>query len=111
MDFVRFDHASEWRLGAYDIPEATHVEVLAPSRLDVVFVPLLGFDARLARLGQGGGYYDSTFHFRRHRLNWRKPLLVGVAFDEQQLDALPVEPWDLRLDLVITPTRILRSPR
>ncbi|HSC80748.1 MAG TPA: 5-formyltetrahydrofolate cyclo-ligase [Chitinolyticbacter sp.] len=108
LDFVRLDHAAQWQLGAYGIPEASHAEVITARKLDVVFVPLLGFDDTLARLGQGGGYYDSTFRFRRARRHWRRPLLVGIAFDEQRVDRLPVERWDLRLDLIVTPTTVYR---
>ncbi len=96
-------------MGAYGIPEASHAEVITARELDVVFVPLLGFDDALARLGQGGGYYDSTFQFRRARRHWRRPLLVGIAFDEQRVDRLPVERWDLRLDLIVTPTKVYRA--
>ncbi|UXY15755.1 5-formyltetrahydrofolate cyclo-ligase [Chitiniphilus purpureus] len=109
MDFVRLDAASEWRAGQFGILEPHHHEVVAARSLDVVFVPLLAFDVALARLGQGGGYYDTTFHFRRIRRRWRKPLLVGLAFDEQRVCHVPAERWDLHLDLVITPAGILRA--
>ncbi|GLS03017.1 5-formyltetrahydrofolate cyclo-ligase [Chitiniphilus shinanonensis] len=110
MSFVKWDASSDWRLGAYAIPEPDHPEIVGARSLDVVFVPLVAFDANLARLGQGGGYYDATFHFRRMRRHWHKPLLVGLAFDEQRADDLPVERWDLHLDLVITPSGIFRRP-
>ncbi|TJZ77498.1 5-formyltetrahydrofolate cyclo-ligase [Chitiniphilus eburneus] len=110
MSFVKWDSTSNWRVGRYDIPEPDHPEVIGARLLDVVFVPLVAFDASLARLGQGGGYYDATFHFRRMRRHWRKPLLVGLAFDEQRAERVPAERWDLHLDLVITPGGILRRP-
>ena len=64
-------------------------------------MPLLGFDAQGGRLGQGGGYYDSTFAFRRLRQHWKKPRLVGLAFACQQVQTLPHEAWDVRLDTVL----------
>ncbi|MBI4921832.1 MAG: 5-formyltetrahydrofolate cyclo-ligase [Devosia nanyangense] len=76
---------------------------LAPSELspqvepDVIIMPLLGFDKRGTRLGYGGGYYDRTLV----RLG-KKPRLVGIAFAAQELDAIPREPHDVPLDVIVT---------
>ncbi len=67
---------------------------------DVLFVPLVGFTADLARLGQGGGHYDRWLAQHPGRI------AIGLAWDAQLADALPVEPHDMILDAVITPTRI-----
>ena len=76
---------------------------LTPSRaakkLDVIFLPLLGFDAYGTRLGQGGGHYDHALKFGRA---FRRPVLVGYAYSMQQCAKLPREPHDKRLDAVIT---------
>ncbi len=74
----------------------------APWALDLVLVPLVAFDAAGNRLGMGKGYYDRTFAFLRHRKQWRRPLLVGVAHAFQQVEALPSQPWDVPLDAVVT---------
>jgi 5-formyltetrahydrofolate cyclo-ligase len=68
---------------------------------DIVIVPLLAFDRRGYRLGQGGGYYDATLR----DLRARKPIeAVGLAYARQAcLFNLPVEPHDEPLDWVITP--------
>jgi 5-formyltetrahydrofolate cyclo-ligase len=72
----------------------------SPRALDAVIVPLLGFDAACHRLGSGGGFYDRNFAFRhRHR---GRPRLIGYAFAVQQVEHIPVEPWDVRLDAVVT---------
>ena len=84
------------------------------TRLDIVLLPLVGFDAKGARLGMGGGYYDRALAFRRHRRAGPRPRLIGIAFACQQVDALPVAAHDVRLDAVITEhglTRVPRSPR
>jgi 5-formyltetrahydrofolate cyclo-ligase len=72
----------------------------ASIRPDVLFVPLIGFTASLARLGQGGGHYDRWLAERPVDLS------VGLAWDVQLCEALPLEPHDRLLDAVVTPTRI-----
>lgn len=72
-------------------------ETLVP---DVLFVPLVGFTSALERLGQGGGHYD------RWLAEHRPALAVGLAWDAQACEALPIEPHDITLDAVVTPTRI-----
>ncbi|QLG89212.1 5-formyltetrahydrofolate cyclo-ligase [Chitinibacter bivalviorum] len=102
LRFVRLDARSSWSLGKFNIPVPNHTEQCRPKDLDTVFVPLLGFDHQLARMGQGGGYYDSTFAFRRLRRTWQQPKLIGLAFQIQQVANLPVNTWDLRLDALQT---------
>ncbi len=66
--------------------------------LDLVLVPLVAFDTTGIRVGMGGGYYDRTFAYLRHRLRLRRPRLVGVAFSLQRRERLPARPWDVPLD-------------
>ena len=68
---------------------------------DVVLVPLLAFDANGYRLGYGGGFYDRTLAKLRAK---KRVTAVGVAYDEQKVDAVPVESYDQRLDWVLTPS-------
>jgi 5-formyltetrahydrofolate cyclo-ligase len=63
---------------------------------DVILTPLLGFDRRLNRLGQGAGHYDRAF--ARHREAWR----VGVAWAMQELPAVPADIWDVPLHAIVT---------
>ena len=67
---------------------------------DVVVVPLLAFDARGGRLGQGGGYYDRTLE----QLAFRSPrgLFVGMAYAGQEVERIPDEDHDQKLDGVLT---------
>jgi 5-formyltetrahydrofolate cyclo-ligase len=72
---------------------------------DIVLVPLLAFDAAGQRLGYGGGYYDRTLR----DLRARKPIVaVGLAYDEQRIDAVPHLDYDERLDWVLRPSGPLR---
>ena len=73
-----------------------------PSQLDAVLLPLVGFDEHGNRLGMGGGFYDRSFAFRLARRHWRKPLLIGVAFELQRCPSLPVATWDVPLDGIVT---------
>jgi len=83
-------------------PEIVHRQRIAAHALDIVFAPLVGFDADGNRLGMGGGFYDRSFAFLLCRKYWRKPDLVGMAYDFQQLPRLPVQPWDVPLTAVAT---------
>jgi len=68
-------------------------------RPDLVIAPLLAFDARGGRLGQGGGHYDRTLA----ALRAHGPVFVlGLAFAGQEVEALELAPHDQRLDAVLT---------
>lgn len=71
----------------------------------VVIVPLLAFDARGYRLGYGGGFYDRTLEGLRAR---RPTLAVGFAFAAQEVDEVPIEPTDQRLDFLVTERGVVR---
>lgn len=86
----------EGSFGLYQ-PAASAKE-LAP---DVLFVPLIAFTADGNRLGQGGGHYD------RWVADHPQAIRIGLGWDIQEVDALPLEPHDQRLHAVVTPTRFL----
>ncbi|MDQ2860876.1 MAG: 5-formyltetrahydrofolate cyclo-ligase, partial [Pseudomonadota bacterium] len=66
---------------------------------DLIVAPVLAFDSRGGRLGQGGGYFDRAIA----ALRAAGPLFViGLAFAGQEVDAVPVEPHDERLDAILT---------
>ncbi|WGM38015.1 5-formyltetrahydrofolate cyclo-ligase [Caulobacter sp. NIBR1757] len=70
---------------------------VAPS---LILVPLLAFDRRGHRLGQGGGFYDRTFEALRR--SPRPPPFVGLAYEGQELDTIPHGPHDQPLDGILT---------
>ena len=85
-------------------PLATRPEV----QPDIVLVPLLAFDGAGYRLGYGGGFYDRTLEL----LRGEKPVVaVGIAYDEQRLDAVPHLDYDQPLDWVLTPSGPLKCVR
>ena len=77
-------------------------EIMVPM---VILAPMLAFDAGCWRLGYGGGFYDRTIAGLRdagHSVS-----VLGVAYVEQQVDQVPVGPFDMALDGVITPSGII----
>ena len=83
-------------------PDVAPTELLEPSAMALVVVPLVGFDPRGHRLGMGAGLYDRHFAFLRHRRAWRRPRLVGVAFEAQKVARLAEAPHDVLLDGIVT---------
>jgi 5-formyltetrahydrofolate cyclo-ligase len=80
-----------------------------PARwLNLVLLPLVGFDARGVRLGMGGGYYDRTFAFRNRHEVWRGPRLVGVAYSFQQLPSITAAAHDVLMDAIVTEKGVIR---
>lgn len=76
---------------------------------DVLFVPLSAFDAAGHRLGYGAGHYDRAIS-RLHAIG-RRPLLIGTGFDLQETAALPAEPHDVALDMMLTESGLRRFAR
>lgn len=76
----------------YAMPSA-HALSLVP---DLILAPLIGFDRRLSRLGQGGGFYDRAF------AAYPLSVKVGIAWSVQEVAHVPIEPHDVPLDAVLT---------
>lgn len=108
--FVRYRPGEPLRPNRFQIPEprGRQGRIAAPLTLDLVLVPLVGFDSRCNRIGMGGGYYDRTLAHLRHRQNWRRPRLIGIAHECQRLARIDPRPWDIPLDAVATERRIYR---
>lgn len=108
LRFARLDGRHELTHNRYGIIEPHTRDLMYARWIDVMFLPLVGFDRQGRRLGMGGGYYDATLAYLRSRRRWRKPLLVGVAYACQELKEVPAEPWDVRLDMVLTENGLIR---
>ncbi len=77
---------------------------LSLQSIDLFVVPGVAFDARGGRLGRGRGHYDAVLSRIRPGA-----LRVGLAFDEQVVERVPVEPHDVRVDVVVTPSGLLAA--
>ena len=111
QNFLQFiEGEKKWRKNRFDLfePEFNAYNSIAPWELDLVIAPLVGFDLDKNRLGSGGGYYDRSFAFKK-QYQLKSPLLVGLAFDEQEiLEKVAFETWDIKMDFIITPSRVIR---
>ena len=110
LELFNLEDVSELVEGAYKILEPK-VELrglpgkrVAPGELDLVMVPGTGFDLRGARMGQGKGYYDRLLTGARPDAP-----LIGVAFDCQVFDEMPVAAHDVFMDAVLTESRLIRG--
>jgi len=92
----------------FGIDEPISAQILNANQLNIIFMPLVGFDQFKNRIGMGGGFYDRTLSFKNRQQNYKNPQLYGLAFDCQEVTKLNTKPWDVPLDAVITPTTIYR---
>jgi 5-formyltetrahydrofolate cyclo-ligase len=102
LRFAEFTAGAALVPNRFGIPEPRDTHTISAQQLDVVLLPLLAFDARGNRLGTGGGWYDPTLSFLREQARPARPLLVGIGYAFQQVEALPAESWDVPLDCIAT---------
>lgn len=115
LDFVEFNHHTKFKNNIYNIPEpiaSNKNSYIDPKHLDLIFVPLVAFTKSGARLGMGGGYYDRTFAFLANSNNninndIGKPILIGVAYDVQCIENLPIDSWDINLHGIVTESSLI----
>ena len=102
--FAPFEAGDRLRLNRFKIPEP----VCHPSswktakQIDLLLLPLVAFDNKGNRIGMGGGFYDRTLAYLKHRRYWRRPTLIGLAHDLQKAEQLDSQRWDIPLDFIIT---------
>lgn len=106
---LRYDPKRPLVNNKFSIPEPPLrcPDVVPLAQLDTLLVPLVGFDSTGNRLGMGGGFYDRTLA-GWHAGHYPQLQVMGLAHDCQQVEQVPVQPWDVPLPAVITATRCWR---
>lgn len=106
--FQRYNADTPLRPNKYGIAEPVPniQELMLLSQLDLICLPLVAFDDAGHRLGMGGGFYDRTLANLANLPT--PPQLIGLAHDCQQIDAVPIEAWDVPLPIIATPSRFWR---
>ena len=93
----------QWRPGDKLLPGGYGTSVPAPDKAivepAVLFCPLLAFDRKGYRVGYGGGFYDRTLEALRATA---PRLAIGLAFAAQEVEQVPIDEHDQRLDWIVT---------
>lgn len=85
---------------AWGIPTPVNPQTtIAPSEMDVVFVPLLAYDKKGNRIGYGKGFYDGF-------LKETNAIKIGLSFFEPTDEAITTEAYDVALDYCVSPNKI-----
>lgn len=82
-------------------PDPNTQTSIATSELDLIFMPLVGFDDECNRIGRGAGYYDQTLGFI-NETSAKRPTLIGLGYEFQKITNIVPSKWDVPLDHVIT---------
>ncbi len=105
LSFRAIKSESELEPGRLGVREPTNASELIPvDQIDLFVVPGLGFSKGGKRLGRGGGYYDATL-----RAAIARSRRVGLAFNDQIVEALPTTADDVDMDLVVTESDSFRG--
>ena len=96
MDFFAWSTTSPLVINKYGIPEPTSNRIKYPS---FILVPLVAFDKHYNRIGYGGGFYDR--YIKKVR-KIKKVFTIGIAYSFQKVKKIPINKYDIKLDLVIT---------
>ncbi|MCW7554587.1 5-formyltetrahydrofolate cyclo-ligase [Endozoicomonas gorgoniicola] len=101
MYFQRYTPETVLLPNRFNIPEPVlDLSLCIPAtELDLVLMPLTGFDESGGRLGMGGGFYDRAFAFVKTS---DKPVLVGLAHECQKVESIPVAEWDVPMSGIVT---------
>ncbi|MEB0040286.1 MULTISPECIES: 5-formyltetrahydrofolate cyclo-ligase [unclassified Pseudomonas] len=107
MVFQRVHQGEKLRPNRFRIPEP-RINVARQRviwALDLILMPLVGFDDVGGRLGMGGGFYDRSLAYQSRRKTWEKPVLLGLAHECQKVDQIAQASWDVPLQGTVTNKR------
>ncbi len=82
-----------------DAPAKSRCKEVTLAEIDIALCPAEAFGRDGSRLGKGGGYYDRFFQQREPH-----SMLIGIGFAHQIIAAVPMEPHDIRMHLLVSET-------
>ena len=91
----------------FGIPEPCGSPEIPLSNIDLLLMPLVGWDESGNRLGMGAGYYDRALQSSGQS---DVPIRAGVAYQLQKVPGVPVDPWDIRLHMLLSETGWFTCP-
>ena len=103
MVFQQVMDTTQWQKNRYGIkqPKANPEQQKPVQALDILCIPLVGFDRSGARLGMGGGFYDRALApLKAQAVSSTR--LIGLAHSCQESQCIPVQPWDIPLHAIVT---------
>ena len=102
LTFCEYTSAAALIPNQFGIGEPENKNEVDVKMLDIILIPLTAFDKSGHRLGMGQGYYDHTLHGITRRVPLNLPLYIGVGYAFQEVEAMVLNPHDVRLDGVLT---------
>lgn len=99
MDFFLIKGLEDVETGYFNVLEPTTNIWIDPSDLEAILVPMVAFDEKCNRLGYGKGYYDQY-------LKNCNCIKIGIAFDCQKCDSIPIEETDIKMDCIVTEKKV-----
>ncbi len=102
MNFYKWSFSDPLKINKYGIPEPKNKNIVWP---DILLVPLVAFDKNLNRLGYGGGYYDRLIE---KLLKKKNITTIGLALSVQEIDKVPINRYDQKLNYIITNKNIIK---
>ena len=104
LENIRIKTLDSLKPSTYGLLEPEHdpVRIVRPDKFDIIIIPLLAFDRSGGRIGFGGGYYDTL-------LELCSCTKVGLAYSFQEVEHVPYEDHDIKLDIIVTEKETIRS--